>query len=130
MSFLAKNVGASGALFEISGVVANNATWSEDIYFMEAGVGMDISDLDWKMTFRSVPDSTTADLTLSIDESTLSIENDDDSVMSILRITVTPGILSNFIGDYIADLAAQDTDDKVTLWAHGTVSFTPNPVTF
>jgi hypothetical protein len=130
MSFLAKNVGASGALFEISGTVANNATWEEDIYFMEAGVGMDISDLDWKMTFRSVPDSTTADLTLSIDESTLSIENDDDSVMSILRITVTPGILSNFIGDYIADLAAQDTDDKVTLWAHGTVSFTPNPVTF
>ena len=130
MTAHARSVGASGALFEISGSVANNATWSEDIFFFEAGVGMDISELDWKMTFRCNPNSLTAELTLSISGGTLSIEDDANSVPSILRINVPVGTLSNFSGDYIADLAAQDAADKVTLWAHGIISFTPNPVTF
>lgn len=129
MTALARSSGASGALFDVSGTVANNATWSEDIYFFEAGAGMDISGLDWKLTIRSDPNSDAADYTLTIGGG-LSIEDDDDSNPTILRINVAAGTLSSYFGDYIADLAAQDTDDKVTLWAHGVITFTRNPVSF
>lgn len=126
---LARTAGQSGALFEISGEIANNATWYEDIYFSESGAPLNISGLTWKMTFRADPNSDSADLTLSTDDS-LSIEDDDDGYHRILRINVTAGNLSSYVGDYICDLAAQDSDDKVTLYAHGIVTFTRNPVAF
>ena len=33
-------------------------------------------------------------------------------------------------GDYISDLASKDGAGAVMLWAHGIISFRPNPVTF
>lgn len=115
----------------MSGTVATNATWAEDIYFTEAGAAFDLTDLDFKMTFRCEADNASADFTLSIDDGTLSIVADSDSgIDRVLRITVAAGTLNSYEGDYIADLASQDADGVVTLWAHGIVSFRPNPVTF
>lgn len=131
MVSLARDSQSSGAMFEVSGVIANNATWSEDIYFTEEGSAMDISELDWKMTFRRDGDCTAAEFTLSTDAATLSIQEDTDAgVDRILRINVAAGTLSAYSGDYVCDLASRDVDDKVTLWAHGVISFRPNPVSF
>lgn len=129
MTALNRSAGQSGALFELNGTIANNATWSEDIYFIEDGAGMVLTGLTFKFTFRSDPNSDAADLTLSTADS-LSIVADSNGVYSILRIAVTAGDLSGYLGDYIADIASQDVTDVVTFWAHGTVTFTRNPVTF
>lgn len=120
----------SGALFDVSGTVANNATWAEDIYFIENGSGMSLTGLSFKMTFRYSGDDDSAALTLSTGGGGLSIVNDGASVSSILRITAPPSTLSGMEGDYICDLASQDQSDVVTLYAHGLVSFRRNPVSF
>jgi hypothetical protein len=123
------SAGDSGAMFEISGTVPTNATWSEDIYFSEEGAAMDISGLDFKLTFRADADQDSADITLSTDAGTLSVVEDTDAgVDRILRILVTAGTFNSYEGDFIADLASRDTDSKVTLWAHGVVTFQKNPV--
>ncbi len=129
MTSLARSNGFTGALFDVSGTVANNSTWVEDIYFSEAGTPTDISGLSWKMTFRSDPRSTSAEFSLTTSDS-LSVEDDADGYHRILRINVTAGNLSNYVGDYIADLASQDVDGVVTLWAHGIITFARNPVSF
>ena len=125
------NNSVSGALFELSGSVANNATWQETVYFMQEGSPMVLTGLSFKMTFRCNGDSTSADYTLSTDDGTLSIVADADSgIANNLYINVAAGSLSGLLGDYIADLASQDVADVVTLWAHGAVTFAPNPVSF
>lgn len=122
---------SSGALFEVSGVVPNQATWQENIYFSEAGQPFDLTGLSFKMTFRADPADTSADYTLSTTAGTLSIAEDADSgVDQILYINVAAGTLSSLVGDYICDLASEDASDVVTLWAHGVVTFTSNPVAF
>lgn len=125
-----RSSGESGALFGLSGEVATNATWEEDIYFTQDGAPLDISLMDWKMTFRCDPENTGADITLSITAGTLSVQADPDGNLRVLRISVPSGQLMTYEGDYIADLASKDIVGKVTLWAHGTVSFRLNPVTF
>lgn len=129
MTVLARDSGQSGALFDVQGTVPINATWSEDIYFLEAGAGMDLTGLDFKMTLRCSAENTSADYTLSTDAGTLSIVADSNSINSILRVNVPAGTLTTE-GDYIADLASQDSDSKVLLWAHGVISLRQNPVTF
>ena len=130
MTALARGNGAGGALFEMSGEIPNNGTWAEDIYFSEAGAPLDISGLDWKLTFRSDPLNTSADLTLSTSDGTLEVVEDDDGFNRVLRIAVAAGELSSYRDDYIADLASQDVAGAVTLYAHGIVTFTQNPVVF
>jgi hypothetical protein len=129
MTSIARTSGSSGALFDVSGTVPVNATWAEDIYFTEYADPFVLTGLSFKMTFRRAPDQTSADYTLSTDAGTLSIEDDADSYARVLRITVTPGTFTE-VGDYIADLASEDTANKVISWAHGIVSFRKNPVTF
>ena len=107
-----------------------NATWNEDIYFTEDGAPLDISEMDWKLTLRRNGENTSADITLSTDAGTLSVVADDGGYNRILRIGVPAGALNSYEGDYIADLAAKDPADKVTLWAHGVISLRPNPVSF
>lgn len=125
------NLEPSGALFSISGVVPVNATWSEDISFLQSGAPMDISGLDWKMTFRQNDDATESPfLTLSTDDGTLSIQDDaDGNADCILRISLPAGT-TGYVGDYICDLASSDAQSTVTLWGHGIVTFRANPVTF
>ncbi len=121
----------SGALFEVSGAVANNATWQETIYFMQSGSPMVLTGLSFKITFRCDGERTNADYTLSTDDGTLSIVADADSgIANNLYINVAAGSLSGLRGDYVCDLASQDVSDVVTLWGHGNVTFSPNPVTF
>lgn len=128
---LARTSGASGALFEINGEVANNATWQEVIYFMEAGSPMVLTDLDFKMTFRCSAKDSSADYTLSTDAGTLAVKADPDSgIKNNLSINVPAGSLSGLCGDYVCDLASQDVAGVVTAWGHGIVSFRPNPVSF
>ena|ERR1051325_2892227 len=126
---ISRGAGQSGAECDLSGVIAINASWNEDIYFFDAdGAAVDISDLDWSFQFRTSPDATSADVTLSTVAGTLTVEDDNGSVSSILRISADPGTFTNYEGDMIADLIAVDADDVVTLYAHGVVTFANNPV--
>jgi hypothetical protein len=130
MTSLARNGGDAGALFDLSGTIATNASWAEDVYFTEAGAPFDISELEWKLTFRLSSETTSADVTLSTAAGTLSVVADDNGHYRILRIGVAAGALGAYEGDYIADLASKDGGGAVLLWAQGTVSFRPNPITF
>jgi len=130
MTSLARNGGDAGALFDLAGTVATNATWIEDVYFTESGAPFDISELDWKLTFRRDGEAASADITLSSASGTLAVAADDNGRPRILRINVAAGALSACEGEYVADLASKDGAGAVLLWAHGTISFRPNPVTF
>ena len=131
MASLANQSGASGAFIEISGEVANNATWQEIIYFMQAGSPMVLTGLSFKMTFRSDGSDSAADYTLSTTAGTLTIQNDATSgIANNLYINAPASALTGLYGDYVCDLASQDSGGVVTLWAHGTVSFRQNPVAF
>lgn len=127
---LSRSNGASGAECDVSGTIAIYADWSEDIYFFDpsTGAGQDLTGLSFEFQFRSSPNNTASDVTLSTSSGTLSIQADSNSVNSILRIAVPRGTFSVFHGDMIADLIATDVSDKVTLYAHGVVSFVNNPV--
>ena len=128
---LARTSGSSGSLFEVSGEVANNATWQEVIYFMEDGTPMVLTDLSFKMTFRCSGSRDSADYTLSTDAGTLAVDADADSgIENNLYINVPAGSLTALCGDYICDLASRDINGVVTPWANGIVSFRPNPVAF
>ncbi len=129
MTSLARGNGDSGALFELSGTVPSNATWSEYIYFREDGAVMPITGLEFKMTLRSDPESDSADITLSTASGTLVITTDPDGVQ-VLQVLATAGTLNSYRGDFVADLASQDDNAVVTLWAHGILSIRPNPVSF
>lgn len=130
MTSLARDSGNSGALFDLSGTVPTNSTWAEDVYFTQGGAPMDISGLDWMLTFRRNCGDTTADFVLSMLDGTLSVVADDDGYFRVLRISVAASALNTHNGDYIVDLASQDVSGKVDLWAHGIVTFRPNPVSF
>lgn len=120
--------GQSGAESDISGTIAINATWSEDIYFFDSdGAAMDISNLDFEFQFRSDAEDTGATITLSTADTTLTLVADSGSVISILRILVDPGTFTAYVGDMVADLVATDATDNVTLYGHGIVTFTNNP---
>lgn len=131
MTSMARTSGASGAYFEISGEVANNSTWQENIYFMEAGAPMVLTGLEFQMTFRCNDQRDSAEFTLSTSAGTLSIQADPDSgIANILYINVPVGTLAAYRGDYVCDLASRDVAGVVSPWAHGIVSFRPNPVSF
>lgn len=131
MTSLARTSGASGAYFYVSGEVANNATWQENIYFMETGSPMVLTGLSFEMTFRCNGESDSSDFKLSTSAGTLAVQADPDSgIANILYINVPKGTLSTYRGDYVCDLASEDVAGVVTPWAHGIVSFRPNPVSF
>jgi hypothetical protein len=124
----ARTAGQSGAEAELSGTIAINATWSEDIYFRTPdGAAMDLTGLDFELQFRTSPDTDTTVKTLSITGGELSIETDDGAVDSILRISVTAGAFASYPGDLVTDIVAIDGSGAVTLYAHGIVSFVNNP---
>lgn len=128
----ARSAGDTGALFDLSGTVPTNATWSEQITFMQAGSPYNISGMSWKMTFRCNPENSSPDFTLSTDDGsgTLTVIADSNGNLDILQIAVPAGQLNAYEGDYIADLASKDAANTVMLWAHGVVSLRPNPVSF
>ncbi len=122
--------GQSGALFSVQGYVPRNATWMEDLYFYEGGTPMVLAGLDFKMTFRLDPEQDNADLTLSTAAGTLVVTT-DANLIPILQIVVPASSLSAQRGDYTMDLALHDpVTSQVMHLAHGTVTFTRNPVTW
>jgi hypothetical protein len=124
------SIGESGALFELSGTVSNNATWDEYIYFLQSGAGMELSDLSFQFQFRRRAESTTTDLALTTASGDLSIADDDRGNPTILHVNVPYTAISGMCGDYVADLVSKDADDKLTHWGHGIVTFRPSPVAF
>ena len=125
------SIGESGALFELSGTVSNNATWDEYIYFLQAGVGMELTDLSFQLQFRTCEGRETAPhLSLSTAAGQLTITDDNGGNPTVLRINVPYTTISGMCGDYIADLVSKDLDDKLTHWGHGIVTFRPSPVAF
>lgn len=130
MTALARSKGPSGAESEVSGAIAIYADWNEDIYFRDpsTGTAMDLTGLSFQFQFRCNPNSVSADVTLSTSNGMLSIQEDSGSVDSILRIAAPRGTFSAYQGDMIADLIATDVSNQVTLYAHGIVTFTNNPV--
>lgn len=124
------NSGQSGALFEISGAVSNNATWDEYIYFLENGVGVVLTGLSFRLQIREGADSTSAVLDLTTADGELVITNDSGGNATILRINVPYTTISGLSGDYIVDIVSKDAADKLTHWANGVVSFRQSPIAF
>ena len=123
----------SGALtcIDPGSFVSTGATWAEDIYIREGAAQSDLTGLSFQFQFRSEPDATGADLTLSTADGTLSIENDPDTgVACIIRITVPASTIGGLEGPFVADLVSKDASDVLTHWAHGVVDFTPSPIAF
>lgn len=130
MHSIARDAGESGALFQISGTVSNNATWDEYIYFLESGAGMVLTGLSFQLQFRCDQQNTNADLTLSTAGGELVITNDDGGNATILQINVPYTTISGMLGEYQADLVSKDVNDKLTHWASGIVTFRQNPIAF
>lgn len=115
---------------QITGEISANADWNEDIYFFGPdGSAQDLTDLDFYMQFRCDPKQDAADITLSTDDGTLSLEDDGGSVTSILRITVADGVFSNYIGDMILDIVSVDAAGTKTHCGHGVVTILNDPAT-
>lgn len=123
----------SGALTRIDpgSFVSTGATWSEDIYIREGAAQSDLTGLSFQLQFRSEPDATGADLTLSTADGTLSIEDDPDTgVACIVRVTAPAATIGGLAGPFVADLVSKDTSGVLTHWAHGVITFTPSPIAF
>lgn len=127
---LFRTAGDSGALFDTGGTISNNATWDEYIYFIENGVGMDLTDLSFQFQFRERSSETSATATLTTADGQLVITDDDNGDPTILRINVPYTTISALDGDYVADLVSKDADGKLTHWAHGVVTFRQSPIAF
>ena len=126
MSRLARGAQPNPASNIISGVVANNATWYEDIELTQNGAQLTgVSDHVWEMEFYLEPGSG-AELTLSTADSTLTIT---ETTSTTLGIRVGPAALSAMCGDYWCDLKSTDAsptvdgESRVYLWGRGIVTF-------
>lgn len=122
--------GGHGALFDISGIVSNNATWDELIYFYENGAGLVLTGLSFELQFRADSTDRSARATLSTSASQLVITNDSGGIPTILRINVPYTTISGLEGDYISDLVSKDADSKLIHWGHGVVTFRQAPTAF
>ena len=125
----------NSALFTLSGEISNNATWSEDIYFLDSGAGMILTGLSFQLQFRAIPTNahepnSAAYLTLSTATGELVITNDDNSQATILRIGVPYTTISNMNGEFQADLVSKDVANTLTHWASGVVTFSQSPIAF
>lgn len=123
---IARDARESGALFNWVKTLANNASWLEDFQVIQDGEAMDWSDLTVKFTLRDCANGS-AVLTLTSGDGYVALKAGDDTT---LQVSVPPSVLSSLCGDYIGDIAFQDTDDNVILLAHGTVTVTNNPPVF
>ncbi len=119
----------SGALFNLSGTISNNATWDEYIAFTESGSGLDLTGLSFQMQFRECAGAG-AVLTLATSSGELVITNDTNGDPTILRVNVPYSTISGLRGDYIADLVSKDSNSKLTHWASGIVTFAQAPIAF
>jgi hypothetical protein len=118
----------TGARALISGTISNGATWYEDVEITADDEPItDAENWEWRIIIRKDYDSPAA-LTLSTDDDLTIVQGVDATV---LQIRVPLSSLANVVeGDYLIDLASQDTDDLVIHWGHGQVSFIDEPLGF
>lgn len=122
-----RGAGVTGARGIISGSISNGASWHEDLEISENGTQItDAELLEWRFTFRHDYQDAPI-LTLTTTDNTLTIDQSDDDVTTI-QIRVPYTSLSDMEGDYIADLASKDDDDRVIHWCHGQVTFRNEPI--
>ena len=125
-----RGAGDTGARALLSGTVSNGATWYEDISMTEDGTAIANTPegWEWRMMFREASQGYDAApaLTLSTTDSTLAISQGTDS--TVLQIRVDATSLSAMEGDYICDLASQDTNDRIIHWGHGLITFRHEPI--
>lgn len=135
---LQHTAGDSGALFEMSGTISNNATWDEYIYFWEDGAAVDLTGLSFELQFRKCQENTlssdgsvlSTSLIMSTAGGELVLTADANSITSIVRINVPYTTINGLCGDYITDLVAKDANAKLIHYANGVVTFRKNPVAF
>lgn len=126
-------IGNTAARGIISGEISNGATWIEDIEITEDGTAIAGTPASWTWTLTLREDSeTTAILTLTTTDSTLSISQGTDA--TTLQIRCPQSSLTNLRDDYIIDIRSQDTSDvtvesggKIIHWAHGSVTMLNEP---
>lgn len=121
-----QDAGKTGARGLLAGALGNGASIHEDLEITENGtVVTDADEWDWRMTIRrSYNDA--PDLTLTTDDSTLTISQGASATTVQIRVAYTA--LSVLEGDYIVDLASKDAADRVIHWAHGVITFRHEPV--
>lgn len=112
----------SGAWFQITGSVAANASWNDDIQIWQ--VGQDTTDLDFTLTLRcSENASPSVSLTTTAgDMSVVTV-----SGREVLRLAAPAGTLEGLSGNYIIDISSTDASSNVILWGHGTINIKNNP---
>lgn len=124
------DAGGSGALFDISGTVSNNATWDQSIYFYQGGAGIDLTGLSFELQFRQDQIATSAQVTLSTAAGDMTITNVAGGISNVLRINVPYTRISGLVGDYVTDLVSKDASDVLVHWGHGVMLFRQAPVAF
>jgi len=130
MTALARGTGRTAAETIISGEQSIYATWAEDYYFFarSTGAAEDLTGIDFEYQFRRCVSQVSADVTLSISNGMLSIEDDAGSVASILRVNAPSGTFAQYEGSMIADLVAIDEDGNRFHKGHGVMTFLNEPV--
>lgn len=124
---------------KISGSIAGNANWHEDLTITEDGTAISGSPTgwEWRLVLRDGPtDNSSAVLTLTtIDNAgpsgvdTLTISQGASATTVQIRVPYTT-IQGIDAGDYYATLGSKDTDSRVIAWAAGIVTITDEPAIF
>lgn len=114
----------------ISGTIDKEQTWYEDVVLTADGAPLtDVDDHDWVLEIYREP-GCAPDLTLSTDAGTLSINESDETVLSI---RCASSRLSSLCGDYWIDIKSTDPDatvdgeERSILRGRGTVTITEGP---
>lgn len=123
----------------VTGTIAGNASWYEDVEITEDGTAVAGSPTtwEWRLTLRKdATDTSSPILTLTTVDAagpsgidTLTIVQGTSSTILQIRVPFTSpqGIDA---GDYFIDIASQDTSARVIAWAHGLVTVTDEPALF
>lgn len=127
MTITTRGQSGTAAKFLISGFISVAASWIEEYNFQVDGGVIDANAAlwEWQFNFRSDYGDSPA-LSLSTVAGTITVTNGSDS--TTIAINVPPDDLASLDGDYIADMAYENTDGDRIHWAHGIVSFRNEPI--
>lgn len=120
-----RGIGDHDAPFTLKGVISNGASWIASYRFQVGGAPLtDAEDFTWQWNLRD--ECNTVVLSASTDDSTLTVENDDDN--TTLSVNVPYASLSALVGDYVADIVYQNDDGDRVHWAHGMMTVRDEPL--
>ena len=123
----------------ISGTIAGNASWYEDVDITEDGTAVagTPTGWEWRLILRdaAIDDATTILTLTTVDNAgpsgidTLTISQGSTATTLQIRVPYT-SMQGLDPGDYFIDLASKDTSDRVIAWAHGKITITDEPALF